>query len=89
MANRRLLNVGSRVNLQMFAGDILAHQGLVTVEHHPGTPSHHTVVLSDGAGIHVAISGDRSSLRLILSAPLSELGPDAPEPEPPAAEDEG
>jgi hypothetical protein len=81
MASSSVPTVGTRVNLQMFAGDILAHQGLVTVEHHPGSPGHHTVVLSDGAGVHVAVSGDRSSLAMILSAALADLGPEAPNPE--------
>jgi hypothetical protein len=82
MANRRLPDVGSRVNLQMFAGDLLSHQGLVTVERNLG---HMTVVFRDGAGVRVAISGDRSSLRMILSAALADLGPESaaePDPEP-------
>jgi hypothetical protein len=80
MANRRLPDVGSRVNLQMFAGDILAHQGLVTVERYATLGNLQTVVFRDGAGVQVGISGDRSSLRMILSAALADLGPEV-EPE--------
>jgi len=81
MASSRIANVGTRVNLQMFAGDILAHQGLVTVEQYrPGSMS---VVFRDGAGVQVGVSGDRSSLRMILSAALADLGPEsAAEPDP-------
>jgi hypothetical protein len=74
MASSRIPGVGTRVNLQMFAGDVLNHQGLVTVETYgPGSLS---VVLRDGAGVHVAITGDRSSLRMILSTALADLGPE-------------
>ncbi len=79
MASSRVPNVGTRVNLQMFAGDILAHQGLVTVETHTGL-DRMTVVFRDGDGVRVGISGDRSSLRMILSAALADLGPEV-EPE--------
>ncbi len=83
MASSRIPNVGTRVNVQMFAGDILAHQGLVTVEQYrPGSMS---VVFRDGDGVQVGISGDRSSLRMILSAALADLGPESaaePDPEP-------
>jgi hypothetical protein len=86
MASRRIPNVGTRVNLQMFAGDILSHQGLVTVEQYQ--PDSMSVVFRDGAGVHVGISGDRSSLAMILSAALADLGPESQEPEPPPEEAE-
>jgi hypothetical protein len=76
MARRRLPEVGSRVNLQMFASDLLSHQGLVTVENHLSGSNLMSVVFRDGAGVHVAISGDRSSLRMVLSAALADLGPE-------------
>jgi hypothetical protein len=78
MASSRIPNVGTRVNLQLFAGDVLSHQGLVTVEQY--RPESMSVVFRDGAGVYVAISGDRSSLRMILSAALADLGPEV-EPE--------
>jgi len=75
MAASRIPNVGSRVNLQMFASDLLNHQGLVTIETYTN-PDHKTVVFRDGAGVRVGISGNRSSLRMILSAALADLGPE-------------
>ena len=71
--------VGSRVNVQVFAGDLLAHQGLISVESYPNS-GYSSVVLSDGAGVKVALSGDRSSLRLVVSAALEQLADSAPEP---------
>ncbi len=56
----------------------------MTVEQYrPGSMM--TVVFRDGAGVQVGISGDRSSLRMILSAALADLGPESaaePDPEP-------
>jgi hypothetical protein len=75
MATARLPEMGSRVNVQMFAGDVLAHAGLVSVESYPEI-QHVSATLSDGKGVKVALTGDRSSLRMILSAALAELGPD-------------
>jgi hypothetical protein len=77
--------VGTRVNVQLFASDVLSHQGLVTVEKYDR--SMFSVVVRDGNGARVAISGDRSSLRMILSAALADLGPDAPNPGPPEEEE--
>jgi hypothetical protein len=90
MANSSIPHVGTRVSVQMFAGDVLAHQNLILVERY-ADPHYMSVLLSDGAGCKVAITGDRSSLRLLLSAALAQLGtvpdPDPdPVPEPPEAE---
>ncbi len=87
MASRRLPDVGSRVNVQVFASDLLNHQGLITVENRLSGSNLMSVVLRDGAGVHVAISGDRSSLRMVLSAALADLGPEFQEPEPPEEEE--
>jgi hypothetical protein len=86
MASSRIANVGTRVNLQLFAGDLLSHQGLVTVEKYLHLGNLQTVVFRDGAGAQVGISGDRSSLRMILSAALADLGPEV-EPEVQPAEE--
>jgi hypothetical protein len=75
--------VGTRVSVTMFAADILSHAGMVTVERYAGLGPALSVVVQDGAGARITISGDRSSLRLILAAALGDLGPDAPDPEPP------
>ena len=88
MATGSVPNVGTRVNLQMFAADLLAHQGLITVESYPNledlTTMFSTAVFSDGAGVHVAFSGERSSVRMVLAAALSQLGPEVEvNPEPP------
>jgi hypothetical protein len=80
MAIGNIPDVGSRVNLQMFARDLLAHQGLVSVEDYPELESI-SAVFSDGAGVKVSLSGDRSSLRMILTAALVLIPPEvAPEP---------
>jgi hypothetical protein len=72
--------VGSRVNLTLFAGDLLAHQGLITVEAYPDLEAV-SAVFSDGAGVKVSFTGDRSSLRLILTAAMAQIPPEvAPEP---------
>jgi hypothetical protein len=80
MARGSVPTIGTRVNVQLFASDILSHQGLVTVEPHSGI-DRLTVVFRDGDGARVAISGDRSSLRLILTAAMAQIPPEvAPEP---------
>jgi len=71
----------------VFASDLLNHQGLITVENRLSGSNLMSVVLRDGAGVHVAISGDRSSLRMVLSAALADLGPEFQEPEPPEEEE--
>jgi hypothetical protein len=81
LARKRLPEVGSRVNVTMFASDILSHQQLVSVERHLSGSTLMSVVFRDGAGVSVAITGDRSSLHMILSAALADLGPEF-EPEP-------
>jgi hypothetical protein len=75
MAIGRLPEMGSRVNVQLFASDLLAHQGLVQVEAYPEI-EYVSATLSDGKGVKVALTGDRSSIRMILSAALYRLGPD-------------
>ncbi len=72
--------VGSRVSVQLFAQDLLAHQLLVTVETYSGS-GYTSAVFSDGAGVKVAVTGDRSSVRMVLSAALAQLGPDPESPE--------
>jgi hypothetical protein len=80
MADRSIPQVGTRVSVQMFAGDVLAHQGLVEVEHYQ--VEHYQgaggvgAKFSDGAGVTVVFSGDRSSVRMVLSAALHQLGPE-------------
>jgi hypothetical protein len=76
--NARIPDVGTRVNVQMFAGDLLARPGLVTVESYEAS-GYVSALLSDGDGVKVAITGDRSSVRLALSAALIQLGGDEPE----------
>jgi len=67
--------MGSRVHVQVFAGDLLAHQGLIRLESYPSS-GYVSVLLDDGAGVRVAVTGDRSSVRMILSAALAQLGPE-------------
>ncbi len=86
MATGSIPHVGTRVSVQMFAGDLLAHQGLVSVEHYQGAGGV-GAMFSDGAGVRVVISGDRSSVRMVLAAALGQLGPEVePDPDPPEAE---
>ncbi len=75
MAIGSVPKMGTRVNLQLFAGDLLAHQGLVSVESYESS-GYVSAMLSDGAGVKVAVTGDRSSVRMVLSAALEQLGPD-------------
>jgi hypothetical protein len=86
MASGSIPHVGTRVSVQMFAGDVLAHQGLVEVEHYHGADGV-GAMFSDGGGVRVVFSGDRSSVRMVLSAALAQLGPEVdPDPDPPEAE---
>ena len=73
-------DVGSRVNVQLFARDLLAHQGLVSVEFYESS-GYVSARFSDGAGAQVAFTGERSSVRMVLSAALAGLGPDVEPPE--------
>jgi hypothetical protein len=75
MADRSIPQVGTRVSITMFAGDLLAHQGLVSVESYESS-GYVSALLSDGGGVKVAVTGDRSSVRMIVSALLAQLGPD-------------
>jgi hypothetical protein len=85
MASASVPNVGTRVNVQMFAQDLLAHQGLVQVESYPSS-GYVSAMLQDGAGVKVAVTGDRSSVRLVLSAALHQLSAE-PAPHDPSAHD--
>jgi hypothetical protein len=86
MATGSIPHVGTRVSVQMFAGDVLAHAGLVEVEHYQGADGV-GALFSDGAGVRVVFSGDRSSVRMVLSAALAQLGPEVElNPDPPEAE---
>jgi hypothetical protein len=75
MASASVPNVGTRVNLQVFAQDLLAHQGQVRVESYESS-GYVSALLSDGAGVTVVLSGERSSVRMVLSAALTQLAPD-------------
>jgi hypothetical protein len=75
MVDRSIPQVGTRVSVTMFAGDILAHQHLVQVESYPSS-GYVSARFRDGAGVDVAVTGDRSSVRMVLSAALAELGPE-------------
>lgn len=91
MANSSIPDVGTRVSVHMFARDLLAHQNLVQVETHPESGNDWPILtFSDGAGGRIAISGDRSSLRMMVSGLLEGLrDPDPdPDPDPPAVEEE-
>jgi hypothetical protein len=80
LASRSVPTIGTRVNVQLFAGDLLAHQNLIMVESYTDLEAV-SAVFSDGAGVKVSLTGDRSSLRMILSAALAGILPEvAPEP---------
>lgn len=79
--------VGTRTDVMLFAQDILRHAGLVQVEQYPSS-GYWSVGLSDGDGARIAITGDRSSLAMIMSAALQQLRPPDPDPDPdPPAEE--
>lgn len=74
-------HIGSRTTVQLFAGDVLKHQGLVKVEHYESS-GYSSVVLDDGSGgLKVALTGSPAQLREVLEAALQAIDPD---PEPPA-----
>jgi hypothetical protein len=75
MASASVPAVGTRVNVQVFASDLLAHQGLVQVTDYPSS-GYVGARFDDGAGVTVVLSGDRSSVRMVLSAALDQLGPE-------------
>ncbi len=76
MASASVPYIGTRVSVTLFAGDLLKHAGLVSVESYESS-GYVSAMLSDGAGVKVAVTGDRSSVRLIASALLEQLGPEA------------
>ena len=91
MADRSIPQVGTRVSVTLFAGDLLAHQHLVLIESYESS-GYVSARFRDGAGADVAVTGDRSSVRMVLSAALSQLGPEADdsaviEPHDPSAHD--
>jgi len=66
----------SRIDVQLFVRDLLGQRDPITYERHPNTDDHGSLRLDDGAGLKVAISGDRSSLRVLVAGALAQLGPD-------------
>ena len=71
----------TRVNMQLFVRDLLAQRPPMAWESYQNGAG--SLVMDDGAGIRVAHTGDPSSLRMLLSGGLEQLGPpDPPEPEP-------
>ena len=72
-----MVDVTSRVDIQLFVTDLLAQRDPVAFERYPGQ-DHGSLRLEDGAGLKVAISGDRSSLRMLLSGALTQLAPPNP-----------
>jgi hypothetical protein len=79
MADRSIPQVGTRVSITMFAGDVLAHQGQVRVESYPSS-GYVSALLSDGAGVKVSVTGERSSVRMVLAAALEQLADEVDEP---------
>jgi len=69
----------SRVDVQLFVRDLLAQRDPITYERHPNTDDHGSLRLDDGEGLKVAISGDRSSLRVLVAGALEQLS-DPPVP---------
>lgn len=70
--------------MTLFAGDVLAHQHLVTVEAYP-TSGSVGARFTDGAGVDVTFIGDRSSVAMVMAAALAQLRPPDPDPDPPTA----
>lgn len=68
----------TRVDVQMFAGDLLAQRDAVVYEHYQGTDDRGSLRLDPGDGVKLAITGDRSSIRLLISAALTQLAPPNP-----------
>lgn len=81
MASSSIPRVGSRCSMTLFAGDVLAHQHLVTVEAYP-TSGSVGARFTDGAGVDVTFIGDRSSVAMMLAAALAQLRPPDNDPDP-------
>jgi hypothetical protein len=81
MANHSIPRIGTHVRIQLFAGDLLAHQGLVSFEAYAGSSG--SVLLDDGSGVKIALTGEPAQLRQVLEAALAAIDPP---PEPPAVE---
>jgi hypothetical protein len=67
--------------VQLFARQLTSNQGAVAYEEYPEFDSG-SVSFSDGAGVRVSLSGDRSSLRMVLSAALALVRPPDPDHDP-------
>ncbi len=80
MANRSISYRGSRVSVHAFATDILSTDGRAEVEDGANT-DWKSIRLEDGVGMTFTLSGNRSSLRLLVSRLLADLQPD-PDPDP-------
>lgn len=76
---------GARVSVHAFTSDILSY-GRAEVEDGANV-DWRSIRLEDGYGLSFTLSGDRSSLRLLVSRLLTSLQPD-PDPDPPAAEED-
>jgi hypothetical protein len=85
MANSSIPYTGSRVSVHSFVSD-LTGPGQVTVEQGVN-PDWASMRLDDGHGMQFVLSGDRSTLRMLVAGVLRDLGPDGPDPQPPAAEE--
>jgi hypothetical protein len=82
MASSSIPYTGSRVSVHSFVGDVTG-PGHVTVEQ-GANPSWAAMRIDDGHGMQFTLSGDRSSLRLLVSGVLAQLTPDS-QPDPPEA----
>jgi hypothetical protein len=79
VATRSIPYPGSRVSVHAFASDILS-AGRADVE--DGTVADwRSIRIEDGYNLSFTISGDRSSLRMLVSGLLAGLQPD-PDPDP-------
>jgi hypothetical protein len=67
--------VGSHVSVQVFAQDLLAHQGLIRLESYPSS-GYVSVLLDDGGGVRVAVTGNRAGVQMVLEAALDTLAAD-------------
>jgi hypothetical protein len=81
MDNDSIPHIGSRTSVQLFAADVLSHQGLVQVETYQSS-GYSSVLLGDGVGVKIALTGTPEELREVLEAALAAT---SPSPEPPAA----
>ncbi len=69
---------GARVSVHAFTADIL-ERGRAEVEDGANT-GWRSIRLEDGYGLSFTLSGDRSSLRLLVSRLLTDLAPDPDQP---------